>query len=117
MGIANGLLSTKWSDIQQKHYDANPADGECIHRLKRLVVQSSLNLLRQLWQLRCGFIHAESVLIERDLLSKRTLQLFLDKGHLRDMLPLLDRHLLDKNESYFRSSSRETLVLWEDRLK
>ena len=116
-GFTNGLLSVKWSDIQQKHYEANPTDGENIHRWRRVIVQSFLDLLRQLWRMRCGFINAESVLTERDMLSKRTHQLFNDNEHLREMLPLFDRHLLDKQESYFRTSSRETLVLWENRLK
>ena len=65
----------------------------------------------------CGFINAENVLTERDMLSKRTHLLFIDNEHLRAMLPLLDRHLLDKQESYVRTSSRETLVLWETRLR
>ena len=47
-GFANGLLSVKWSDIQQKHYDANPTDNENIHRWRQVIVQSFLDLLSQL---------------------------------------------------------------------
>ena len=55
----NGLLSNTWTSIQKMHYDSKPKDGENIHRWKRLVIKDFLELMRNLWQTRCGYIHAE----------------------------------------------------------
>ena len=33
------------------------------------------------------------------------------------MLPLIDRHLLQKNDEYFKKASAETLELWEEKTK
>ena len=115
--FTNGMLSNKWSAIQQSRYDSDPKDGENIFRWKRSIIRSFMDLLRELWILRCGFINVERVLTEKDMLSKRTLTLYEKNHHLKDMLPTLDRHLLDKKETYFRTSSKETLEIWEDRVK
>lgn len=76
-----------------------------------------MDLLRELWLTRCGFINAGRILTEREMLRHRTLQMHRDNIHRRDMLPVLDRNLLQHEESYFLSSSKETLELWESRLK
>ena len=77
--FVNGLISKKWSHIQQKHYNDNPKDGENIYRWKRIVIRLFMDLLRELWQLRCKFIHAETTMTAREMLSHRTLQLYLEK--------------------------------------
>ena len=51
------------------------------------------------------------------MLSKRTLTMHNENKHLKDVIPIMDRHLFDKEERYFRTSSKETLKLWEDRAK
>ena len=67
--------------------------------------------------MRCGYINVKTILTERELLSQRTLQPFRDNCTYRDLLPVIDRHLLTKDDSYFRKSSKETLELWESRVK
>ena len=73
--------------------------------------------LRELWKTRCDFIHAETILTERDMLTRRTLQYFRDHLHLIQLIPLIDRHLFNKKENYFMTSSKETLDLWETRAR
>ena len=115
--FSKGILASKWSKIQQKQYDDDPKDGENIFRWKRIVVRSFMDVYKELWQLRCGYINAEVILTEREMLSHRTLQMFLNNRDKKDMLSIIDRHLLNKQESYFRTSSRATLELWESRTK
>ena len=112
-----GLISKKWSHIQQKHYNDNPKDGENIYRWKRMVIRLFMDLFRELWQLRCKFIHAETTMTAREMLSHRTLQLYLENKQHTHLLPAIDRHLLDKEEKYFRSATKESLELWESRIK
>ena len=116
-GFTKGLISDKWTDIQHTHYIKEPKDGENIFRWKSIIVHSLLELIRELWTLRCGFINAESILTERDMISKRTMAMYNENKHLKDMIPIIDRHLFDKNERYFYTSTHETLVIWEERAK
>ena len=113
----NGLISKRWTEIQKAHYDSEPKNGENIHRWKRLVIQEFLELLREMWTTRCGYIHAEKIMTAKEMLSHRTLVLFNETKHKRDLVSVLDRHLFDKEESYFFKSSKEMLELWESKIK
>ena len=114
--FTNGLIANTWIDIQRDHYTLNPVDGENIHRWRRMVIQQLFDVTKELWTTRCGYIHAEKTMTERDMLSHRTAQLFRDNHHLRDSLSILDRHLFDKDDKYFYTSSQATLELWETRV-
>ena len=115
--FTHGIFSEKWAQIQQRHYEQNLKDGENIFGWKREVMRTILNFIKELWNLRCGFINAERVLTERDILCRRTLRTFLEHKENKDLIPILDRHLLEKDESYFWKSSTETLVIWKGRMK
>ena len=75
-----------------------------------------MDLLRESWQLRCKFIHAETTMTAREMLSHRTLQLYLENKQHTHLLPARDRHLLDKEGKYFRSATKESLELWESNI-
>ena len=51
------------------------------------------------------------------MLSHRTLVLFNETKHKRDLVSVLDRHLFDKEDSYFFKSSKEMLELWGSKIK
>lgn len=111
------VIATRWTKIQVDHYRANPDNKENIHRLRGLVIQAMTNILKEIWGTRCGYITTEKILTEREMLRHRTLDLFNKNKERRDLLPLIDRHLFDKQDFYFYTSSRETLTLWESRVK
>ena len=115
--FSNGIIASRWTDIQKDHYESNKKDGENIHRWRRIAVQLLIDLLRDLWQTRCGFINAEKIMTETEMLSQRTAQMFRDNKHHRNMLSIMDRHLFDKEEKYFYSSNQATLELWEAKVK
>ena len=98
------------------HYCANPNDKENIHRWRGLVIQAMMNILREIWGTRCGYITTEKILTEREMLRHRTFDLFNKNKERKDLLRLIDRHLFDKQDSYFFTSSREMLILWESRV-
>ena len=97
--FTNGILSEKWAQIQQQHYTRNPKDGENTFRWKHELVRTILDLIKELWYIRCGFINAERMLTERDMLSIRALQTFNEYKQRREMIPVIDRHLLEKEAS------------------
>ena len=49
--------------------------------------------------------------------ESETLQTFNEYRQRRETIPVIDRHLLEKEASYFWKSSKETLIIWEDRMK
>lgn len=115
--FVKGMIAIKWTNIQIAHYRNNPKDGENIHRWRRLVIQAFMTMFKEIWGTRCGFINAEKVLTEREMLKHRTYSFFQTNRHHVDSIPIIDRHLFQKSESYFFTSSREILVLWESRAK
>ena len=116
-GFMNALWTKRWSAIQQKFYEGNLNDGENIHSWQRMVMRYFMDFLRELWAARCGYIHAETILTSHQILRQRTRNLDDDNVNRLDLLPVLDRHLLHKKERYFRTSSTETLEIWEKKLK
>ena len=99
--FVKGMIAKRWTNIQMTHYRDNPKDGENIYRWRRLVIQAMLNILKEAWGARCGYIMAENIVTEREMLKQRTYDLFLKNRHHLESTPLIDRHLFDKNESYF----------------
>lgn len=67
-----GMLANEWSKIQQRHYDGNEKNGENIFRWKRIVVQSIMDFIRELWKVRCGYIKAEAILASEQILRQGT---------------------------------------------
>lgn len=51
------------------------------------------------------------------ILRQRTQRMYDENVHMRDNIPAIDRHLLEKNESYFLTSSVDTLEIWEKKVK
>lgn len=96
-----GIIVKEWSRIQMKHYEKEAKDGENIHRWKRIVVQSIMDLIRELWSVRCGYIHAETTMTATQILRQRTKQLHDDNINMRDRISVMDRHLIEKKDSYF----------------
>ena len=97
----HGMIGTTWAEIQQNHYNKESKDGENIHIWKRIVVMKFFDLLKELWRTRCGYINAEKTMNARDMLTQRTYKLHREYNHKKELVSLLDRHLFDKQESYF----------------
>ena len=76
-----------------------------------------MDFIRQLWKIRCGYISAESVLTAEQILRQRTRQIHDRNAHMKEKIVVIDRHLLEKKESYFYSSSIDTLEIWERKVK
>ena len=103
--------------MQILHYEIDENEGKNIHRWKRIVMQSIMDLTRELWTIRCRYIHAESVLTANQIQSQRARQLHEDNVHMREQFPIIDRHLLNKKDSYFSTASIDTIEVWEGRVK
>ena len=112
-----GMIVIEWSKIQQRHYDKSNKNGENIYRWKRIILQSIMDFIRELWQVRCGYIKAESILTAEQILRQRTKILHDNNVHLKQNIGILDRHLLEKKDSYFCTSSVDTLEIWERKIK
>ena len=109
------MIGNIWTEIQQQHYNKISKDGENIHRWRRVVLEQFFELLKDLWRTRCGYLYAERTMTEKDMLTHRTYKLHMENNHKKELVSVLDRHLFDKPESYFFSSSKETLELWESK--
>ena len=51
-----GMIAAEWSKIQQKHHDRTEKKGENIYRWKRIVLQSIMDFIRELWKVESGYI-------------------------------------------------------------
>ena len=111
------MIAIEWSKIQQRHYDKSNKNGENIYRWKRIILQSIMDFIRELWRVRCGYIKAESILTAEQILRQRTKILHDNNVHLKENIGILDRHLLEKKDSYFCTSSVDTLEIWEKKIK
>ena len=71
------------------------------------------DMMKDLWQSRCGYIHAEKTMTEKDMRSHRTYHLLEANKDKRQLVSVMDRHLFDKKASYFFNSNHDILELWE----
>ena len=76
-----------------------------------------MDFIRELWTIRCGYIKAESILTAEQILRQRAKKLYDENVKLRDQIPIIDRHLLDKKNTYFMTSSIDTIEIWERKVK
>ena len=76
-----------------------------------------MDFIRELWKIRCGYIKAESILTAEQILRKRTQRIHDDNAHRKDSIGVIDRHLFEKNASYFYTLSLDTLEIWERKVK
>ena len=67
-----GILSIKWTDIQRNYYNTSASAKQNIHRWQRLVVAGIHEIMKELWSVRCGFIHGEGVCTAQELRTLRT---------------------------------------------
>ena len=84
---------------------------------QQIILQSIMDFIRELWKVRCGYIKAESILTADQIFRQRTKKIHDNNVHMREYIEIIDIHLLEKHEPYFRTSSVDTLEIWETKVK
>ena len=103
--------------MQHRYYEQSDKKSDNIHRWQRTVIQSMLDFGRELWKIRCGYINAETILTSTQILRQRTQKMHNENNQKKELVPIIDRHLFEKDDAYFLNSSTETLEIWESKAK
>jgi len=119
--FVQGILSKKWGEIQLKHSLQKRKMRRTIGQVDRWpeeVIQALLTFSTNMWKTRCEVIHL--VLGKgteddktRTQIHNRWFRLKIEPW----MLTPMDRHLLSRNEDFFRRAQINNVRAWNERLK
>jgi len=115
-----GILSKKWGEIQLKHSLRKRKMKGTIGQVDRWseeVIQALLTFSTNMWKTRCEIIHLLGKGTEDDTTRTQILNRWFRLNKEPWMLTPMDRHLLSKNEDFFRRARITNVRAWNERVK
>jgi len=118
--FVRGILSKKWGEIQLKHSIRKRKMKGTIGQVDRWseeVIQALLTFSTNMWKTRCELIHLLGKGTEDDTTRTQIHNRWFRLKKEPWMPTPMDRHLLSKNEEFFRRARITNVRAWNERVK
>ena len=114
-GIFKGLISTIWGDIQEDDYKRNHRDRKYNRiRWEKKIIDMFQDFATNMWKERCAIVQTANTDTNEIRYCQRMWKYCQDVNTKPWQLKDDSRHLLDRDENYFRTTTLINVQNWYD---